>query len=111
MHTAHGGGGSYVGGVFLRLMPDVGLRFGAAEGPEMSLSAWERQALDSIEDGLAGSDFELAALLIMFNRVAPDEEMPVREKVRPGPRRPVRCSRRIRPLLSLQRVACWSGWW
>lgn len=92
-------------------MPDVGLRFGAAEGPEMSLSAWERQALDSIEDGLAGSDFELAALLIMFNRVAPDEEMPVREKVRPGPRRPVRCSRRIRPLLSLQRVACWSGWW
>jgi hypothetical protein len=29
----------------------------------MSLSAWEEQALDSIKDGLAGSDPQLAALL------------------------------------------------
>jgi len=29
----------------------------------MSLSAWEQHALDSIQDGLAGSDPELSALL------------------------------------------------
>jgi hypothetical protein len=36
----------------------------------MSLSAWEQQALDSIKDGLAGSDPDLAALASAFNCLA-----------------------------------------
>jgi hypothetical protein len=36
----------------------------------MSLSAWEQHALDSMHDGLAGSDPELSALLATFNRLA-----------------------------------------
>ena len=48
----------------------------------MSLSAWEQQALDSIEDELAGADPELASLLATFARLASGEEMPVREKIR-----------------------------
>ena len=47
----------------------------------MSLNAWEQQALDSIKNGLAGSDPELAALLSAFTRLASGEEMPDREKV------------------------------
>lgn len=47
----------------------------------MSLNAWEQQALDSIRNGLAGSDPELAALLSAFTRLASGEEMPTREKV------------------------------
>ena len=38
-------------------------------GPSMSLSTWELQSLDSIKDGLTGSDPELAALLITFTRL------------------------------------------
>jgi Protein of unknown function (DUF3040) len=52
----------------------------------MSLSAWEQQALESIKDGLTGSDPELAALLSAFNRLASDEEMPDRETTRPASR-------------------------
>jgi hypothetical protein len=54
------------------------------EGLAMSLSAWEQQSLDSIKDGLAGSDPQLAALLTTFTRLASDEEMPVREEIPPG---------------------------
>src|SRR5260370_15618238 len=50
----------------------------------MSLSAWEQQSLDSIEDELAGSDPKLASLLATFARHASGEEMPVREKI-PNP--------------------------
>jgi len=46
----------------------------------MSLSAREQQALDSIEDEMAGSDPKLASLLATFARLASGEEMPVREK-------------------------------
>jgi hypothetical protein len=53
----------------------------------MSLSKWERQALGSIDDGLAGSDPTLASLLGIFSRLALGEEMPVREKVRAVRRR------------------------
>jgi hypothetical protein len=52
----------------------------------MSLSAREQHALDSIKDGLAGSDPELAALLSAFNRLASDEEMPDGEKIHAGSR-------------------------
>jgi len=62
----------------------------------MSLSAWEQQALDSIKDRLAGSDPELAALLSAFTRLASDEEMPDREKIRAGSRRALRRLRRAR---------------
>jgi hypothetical protein len=54
----------------------------ATEGLAMSLSAREQRALDSIKDGLAGSDAQLTALLSTFTRLASDEEMPDREKIR-----------------------------
>jgi hypothetical protein len=73
----------------------------------MSLSAWEQQALDSIEDELAGSDPKLASLLATFARHASGEQMPVREKI-PYPalrrgyvRRP---ARRLLPRLGLQQT-------
>ena len=53
----------------------------------MSLSAWEQQALDCIEDELAGSDPKLAWLLATFARHASGEELPVRKKI-PPPTRP-----------------------
>lgn len=56
----------------------------------MSLSAWEQQALDSIKNGLAGSDPELAALLSALNRLASGEEMPDKEKVPAGSRQALR---------------------
>jgi len=62
----------------------------------MSLSAWEQQALDSIKDGLAGSDPELAALLSAFTQLASGEETPDGEKVRAGSRRALRRLRRAR---------------
>src|SRR5262245_15269684 len=73
----------------------------------MSLSAWEQQALDSIEDELAGSDPKLASLLATFARHASGEEMPVREKIRNqslrrgNVRRP---ARRLFPRLGLQQT-------
>lgn len=70
----------------------------------MSLSAWERQALESIKNGLAGSDPELAALLSAFNRLASAEEMPDREKTPAGMRRALRRLRRARRRFSLRRV-------
>jgi hypothetical protein len=70
----------------------------------MSLSAWEQQALDSIKDGLAGSDPELAALLSAFTQLASGEEMPDREKVRAGSRRALRRLRRARWRPSAGRV-------
>src|SRR5215472_12815628 len=48
----------------------------------MSLSAREQQALDSIQDGLAGSDPGLVLLLATFARLAAGEEMPVHEEIR-----------------------------
>jgi len=62
----------------------------------MSLSAWEQQVLESIRNGLAGSDPELAALVSAFNQLASGEEMPVREKARAGSRRASRRFRRAR---------------
>ncbi len=57
------------------------------------MSAWERQALDSIKDGLASSDPTLAGRLTIFTRLASGEEMPAREKIHVGSRRAVRRSR------------------
>lgn len=50
----------------------------------MSLTAREQQALQAIEDRLAGSDPELASLLATFTRLTSSEEMPVRERVQRG---------------------------
>ena len=47
----------------------------------MSLNESEKQALGSIEGGLAGSDPRLASMLTIFGRLAAGEEMPVREKI------------------------------
>jgi hypothetical protein len=70
----------------------------------MSLSAWEQQALDSIKDGLAGSDTELAALLSAFTQLTSGEKMPDREKVRAGSRRALRRLRRTRWRSNARRV-------
>ena len=73
----------------------------------MSLSAWEQQALDCIEDELAGSDPKLASLLATFARHASGEELPVREKIpnlalrRGNVRRP---ARRLFPRLGVQQT-------
>jgi hypothetical protein len=56
------------------------------EGPVTSLSAWEQQVLNSIKDGLAGSDPKLVARLAIFTRLASGEEMPPREKIQAGSR-------------------------
>jgi hypothetical protein len=60
------------------------------EGLAMSLSVWEQQALDSIKDGLTGSDPRLAALLTTFTRLALAEEMPVQETIPAASRRTLR---------------------
>ena len=60
----------------------------------MSLSAWEQQSLDTIKDGLTGSDPELAALLITFTRLTAGEDMPVRATLRARSRRAIQRSRR-----------------
>lgn len=70
----------------------------------MSLSAWEQQALDSIKNGLAGSDPELAALLSAFTRLAAGEKMPDRGKVPAGPRWALRRSRHGRRRSSVRRT-------
>jgi hypothetical protein len=62
----------------------------------VSLSAQEQQVLDLIKDGLAGSDSGLAALLGTFNRLTSGEEMPAREKIRPGSREAAGCAGRGR---------------
>jgi len=67
----------------------------------MSLYEPDRQALGSIEDGLAGSDPRLASMLNIFSQLAVGEEMPVREKIRirrgrPAAHRPRRARRHPR---------------
>lgn len=49
---------------------------------EMSISEREQQALDFIEEDLAGSGAELAAKLAVFTRLTAGETMPPRESVR-----------------------------
>ncbi len=69
----------------------------------MSLSAWEQQALDSIKDGLAGSDPQLAVLLGTFTQLASDEDMPAQEMIQAGSRRTNRMSRTRRSRLLSRR--------
>jgi hypothetical protein len=68
----------------------------------MSLNEPHRQALGSIEDGLAGSDPRLASMLNIFSRLAAGEEMPAPEKIpmrrrRSAAHRPRRTRRHPRP--------------
>jgi Protein of unknown function (DUF3040) len=70
----------------------------------MSLSAWEQQALDSIKDGLAGSDPELATLLSAFTRLVSGERIPDGQPFRAGSRRALRRLRRARWRSSLRRA-------
>ncbi len=72
----------------------------------MSLTELDRQALGSIEHGLAGSDPRLASMLTIFSRLAADEEMPAGEKIRvrrgrPAARRPRRARRHPRRGIAL----------
>jgi hypothetical protein len=62
----------------------------------MSLCAQEQQDLELIKDGLTGSGSSLVAMLSTFNRLASGEEMPAREKIRPGSRAAAGCARRGR---------------
>ena len=48
----------------------------------MSPNQPDSQTLGSIEDGLAGSDPRLAAMLNIFSRLTAGEQMPIREKIR-----------------------------
>jgi Protein of unknown function (DUF3040) len=79
----------------------------------MSLSAWEQQALDSIKDGLAGSDPALVARLAIFTRLVSGEEMPARERVDAGLGQPARRPPRgrARQVRRMQRTAVllWLG--
>ena len=61
----------------------------------MSLSTREQQALEGIENRLAGSDPKLAALLVTFARLTSGEAMPAREEVREDARLPGRWTRRV----------------
>jgi hypothetical protein len=74
----------------------------------MSISPWERDALDSIKNGLADSDPRLVARLAMFTRLASGEAMPVRDKLQAVSQRVVRRgtrrSRRLYQRLNLGRV-------
>ena len=70
----------------------------------MSLNAWEQQALDSIKDGLTGSDPDLAALLSAFTRLESDEDMPDRENIQAGPRRALQRLRRARRCATWRRA-------
>jgi hypothetical protein len=70
----------------------------------MSLNAWEQKALDSIKDGLGGSDPEMAALLSAFTWLASGKGMPDREKTRAGSRRAFRQLRRARWRSNLRRM-------
>jgi hypothetical protein len=60
----------------------------------MSLSSWERQALDAIKEGLARSDPRLVTLLGTFTRLVSSEDMPAQEKIAAHPRRTIPCSQR-----------------
>lgn len=48
----------------------------------VSLSARDKEALDLIEEGLAGSDPRFAAKLSAFSRLTDGGEMPARERIR-----------------------------
>jgi hypothetical protein len=61
----------------------------------MSLSARHRQALHSIEEGIAESDPGLAGLLREFSRMMAGEEMPTAERGPAGRRRIARLLHRI----------------
>jgi hypothetical protein len=84
----------------------------------MSLTEPQRQALGSIEHGLAGSDPRLASMLNIFSRLAAGEEMPAGEKIRvwrgrPAahrPRRPRRHPRRGTALPQARRLYVRLGW-
>jgi hypothetical protein len=72
------------------VLPDVSAGQSHAIGePMMSLSAWEQRALDSLKDGLAGSDPQLTVLLTTFTRLASGEEMPGCEEIQAGSRRAI----------------------
>ena len=60
----------------------------------MSLSSWERQALDAIKEGLSRSDPRLATLLGTFTRLVSSEAMPSQEKIAASSRHTVPCSQR-----------------
>jgi hypothetical protein len=97
----------------------------------MSLSAYERRALDSISENLTGSDPDLAQLLDTFTQLTASELMPAREQIgtrwrhtmrttrrarrigsRNPPRRPVRflCQVAVAILVLIPLIACSSQW-
>lgn len=53
----------------------------------MGLRPAEQHVLDSIEDGLAGTDLKLATLLTTFTRLTAGEQMPAHEQIPPARRR------------------------
>jgi heme/copper-type cytochrome/quinol oxidase subunit 3 len=56
----------------------------------LSLNSRERHALDMIEERLAASDTQLAAMLSTFSRLADGEAIPAREQIQAATQRPRR---------------------
>lgn len=71
----------------------------------MTLNVRDRHALRAIEARLVRADPRLAAKLGMFARLTAGEEMPMRERVRPGRRRATRHQPGGRPDV-LRDLAC-----
>ena len=69
----------------------------------MSLSAYERRALDSISANLTGSDPVLAQLLDTFTRLTASEVMPAREQIGTRWRHAMRTTSRAR------RIGSWNA--
>jgi hypothetical protein len=74
----------------------------------VSLNAKDRQALESIEARLAGSDPKLASMLDAFTRLTVGEEMPGPERIHRGSAHSMRIWRTLR--LPRIRLLGWSRW-
>jgi hypothetical protein len=67
----------------------------------LSLNSRDRQALDMIEEGLAASDTQLAAMLSTFSRLADGEAIPAREQIQADKQRAQRPRLGLRTAIAL----------
>jgi hypothetical protein len=74
----------------------------------LSLNSRDRRALDMIEERLAASDTQLAAMLSAFSRLADGEAIPAREQIQADKQRARRSRADRRTRLGLQTImAVW----
>jgi hypothetical protein len=74
----------------------------------VSLNAKDRQALESIEARIAGSDPKLASMLDAFTRLTAGEEMPGQKSLHRSSAHAMRSWRTLR--LARRRLLGWSRW-